>query len=482
MTVIDFSSAYPAASDVKAAGHDGVMLYVSRPRQGWMKGKLLTRSIVDAYRSAGLGVGFVFQYGGAADPDSLRGFDGGKADAIEAAQKLRDVGCDDWPIYFAVDFDATLAQWNGPISDYFRGAAEVLGVQRVGIYGHSRICHWAGPEDNLVGRVGDRWLAWVTKSWSAGQTGQDYAVLYQGTHNVTGPSGVQIDINQTWGDQWGQYPVTQAPRLKEVAVNYRSEDWHQRFTFGEPRPESEIRVIVEHVTVNDPGTPAANVANYQLRTASGSYHEIVDTSPTLIVENTPRWLTWSAGPKGNRIGLHRSFVMRGTESEADWRRYDEMLRVGAQRDAGWATRYGIPVRKIGPAQLRVGEKGFCGHHDISLAWGESDHVDPGPGFPWDYYLQLVRECQASQSPELKEDEDMSFTDDDRRLLREVHRELTQRYPSRSAYRSTDETVDTLAGFVLNADARAHELWIMRLAEQQGISPQEMADRISGKAS
>lgn len=77
---------------------------------------------------------------------------------------------------------------------------------------------------------------------------------------------------------------------------------------------------------------------------------------------------------------------------------------------------------------------------------------------------------------------MSFTDDDRRLLREVHRELTQRYPSRSAYRSTDETVDTLAGFVLNADARAHELWIMRLAEQQGISPQEMADRISGKAS
>lgn len=54
------------------------------------------------------------------------------------------------------------------------------------------------------------------------------------------------------------------------------------------------------------------------------------------------------------------------------------------------------------------------------------------------------------------DDDMPFTDDDRRMLREVHRELTQAYPSRSRYRADDRPVDTLAGMVLNADARIHE--------------------------
>lgn len=35
-------------------------------------------------------------------------------------------------------------------------------------------------------------------------------------------------------------------------------------------------------------------------------------------------------------------------------------------------------------------------------------------------------------------------------------ELSKRYPSRSKYRANDEPVDTLAGFILNIDARIHE--------------------------
>lgn len=168
-------------------------------------------------------------------------------------------------------------------------------------------------------------------------------------------------------------------------------DWTSRFGFGQPRNTSLIRAICIHVTVNTPGTPAENVANYQIRSESGSYHELVDTGANVLIENTDDWLSWSAGPKGNWCALHRSFVMRGTESQAEWRKYDAMLRAGAQRDAQWAKKYNIPVVKLTPAELRAGKRGFCGHHDVSLAWGESDHVDPGAGFPWDYYLQLVRE-------------------------------------------------------------------------------------------
>ncbi|PZT99496.1 MAG: hypothetical protein DI630_16905 [Gordonia sp. (in: high G+C Gram-positive bacteria)] len=37
-------------------------------------------------------------------------------------------------------------------------------------------------------------------------------------------------------------------------------------------------------------------------------------------------------------------------------------------------------------------------------------------------------------------------------------ELGKRYPSRSKYRTSDAPIDTLAGFILNIDARMHERW------------------------
>lgn len=61
------------------------------------------------------------------------------------------------------------------------------------------------------------------------------------------------------------------------------------------------------------------------------------------------------------------------------------------------------------------------------------------------------------------DDDMAFTDADRAMLQSlrhdmdtVHRELTQAHPSRSLYRNTSDPVDTMAGFAINADGRAHE--------------------------
>lgn len=174
-------------------------------------------------------------------------------------------------------------------------------------------------------------------------------------------------------------------------------DWTSRFTFGGPRSTSNIKNIIIHVTVNAPGTPCENVAKWQIEKQSGSYHELVDTNARVLIENTDDWVTWSTGNKGNFIGLHRSFVMRGTESRAEWLKYDAMLRAGAQRDAQWAKRYNIPIVKLSPADLAAGKKGFCGHVDTQI-WGGTDHVDPGAGFPWDYYLKLVREY-AGQAPQ-----------------------------------------------------------------------------------
>ena len=74
---------------------------------------------------------------------------------------------------------------------------------------------------------------------------------------------------------------------------------------------------------------------------------------------------------------------------------------------------------------------------------------------------------------------MGFNDEDRRMLREVHRELTQLYPSRSAYRTTDEPIDSLAGYVLNADARIHEDWVHARAAEAGMDPADWAAKHLG---
>lgn len=71
---------------------------------------------------------------------------------------------------------------------------------------------------------------------------------------------------------------------------------------------------------------------------------------------------------------------------------------------------------------------------------------------------------------------MAFTDDDRRMLRTVHDELTKRFPSRSKYRSDNELVDTLAGFVLNTDARTHEESVEREARARTTWAVELVRR------
>ncbi|MFZ2562476.1 glycoside hydrolase domain-containing protein [Corynebacterium variabile] len=218
-TVLDFSASFPKAADIHAARHAGAVCYVSPARETWMKAKPITKAVADSYRAAGLKIGAVWQYGGASNPDAMRGAAGGRADALAADAALTKAGLAGHPVYFAVDFDIPLGQWNSTAVHYFRAACAVLGRQRVGIYGHSRAVAWA-QEDGVVADLGGgRCLGWVTRSWSRGETGADYAALYQGTHNVPGPSGVQVDVNTVYAPQWGQAPITKHKETAPVDVS-----------------------------------------------------------------------------------------------------------------------------------------------------------------------------------------------------------------------------------------------------------------------
>lgn len=41
--------------------------------------------------------------------------------------------------------------------------------------------------------------------------------------------------------------------------------------------------------------------------------------------------------------------------------------------------------------MKAGQRGICTHADISAAFRESDHTDPGSGFPLDLVIARARE-------------------------------------------------------------------------------------------
>jgi Domain of unknown function (DUF1906) len=215
--LIDFTERLVPADQIKSAGYDGAVVYVSESRPGAnFDFKPVTREYADALRAAGLSIVSNYQYGkpGWPDPsDFTRGYDGGLADA-HTAQRLHAAagGAASAPIFFSIDEDIDLNTWKSVAVNWFRGINSVLGVDRTGIYGHSRACAWA-VEDGVIGRsttTGHRW-AWQTRAWSHGER-EPRAVLYQAVVNTPsspGPllGGIHVDVDDVLATDFGQWDL-----------------------------------------------------------------------------------------------------------------------------------------------------------------------------------------------------------------------------------------------------------------------------------
>lgn len=44
---------------------------------------------------------------------------------------------------------------------------------------------------------------------------------------------------------------------------------------------------------------------------------------------------------------------------------------------------GFPLEFVDAAGLKAGRRGYTSHYQVSLAFHQTDHTDPGPSFPWD---------------------------------------------------------------------------------------------------
>lgn len=407
MKLIDFAARQVPPEAIKSAGYDGVVAYVSESRPGANFGaKPLTREYADALRAAGLQIVSNFQYGkpgGLAPSDFTRGFDGGVADAKTAARLHADAGGPDTaPILFSIDDDIDLTTWNDVAVDWFRGINSVLGVERTGIYGHSRVCAWA-IQDGVVGRSstpGHHWV-WQTKAWSQGHR-EDAAVLFQGvidTPSNPGPliGSTRVDVNDVLAADFGQWDLDRTALAAASSPSF-TEHTDIRSPYHGTR-QTAVKWFVLH-TEDGNSASAHNLAKYLSNNLNRvSYHYAVDNDGQLYsLVDTNRYSN-SVFEPGNSKSINIAFA----GSHASWSRQtwlDRMQRgidIAAYIAVRDCRRNGLEAHVISPEAARAGRTGITDHNGVVIATGVGDHTDVGPGFPWDYFRQKLGEYTAPEA-------------------------------------------------------------------------------------
>ena len=214
MTIIDFSTARPPVSVLKAAGVTTVMRYIGWDGVGIYPntGKNLTEPESALYLANNISIGICFEYIASA---AALGVDQGEKDAQLANQQMEalkaPVGTG---VYFAVDYDtpdyaptlpniaANARAKLGPIGDYF-AAIERFGTgYRAGVYGG----YWVVKRLLDAGLVK---LAWQTVAWSGGNVDPRINLLQTTQKSPIADS--DFNIHEGKSEDFGQWPLAAAP-------------------------------------------------------------------------------------------------------------------------------------------------------------------------------------------------------------------------------------------------------------------------------
>ncbi|UGT65337.1 DUF1906 domain-containing protein [Nocardia gipuzkoensis] len=441
--LLDFSAALIDPQAIKDAGYAGVIGYFSESRPGTNFGaKPLPKDYCDRLRAAGLEIVSNYQYGKGVTADWRGGYDAGARHAETALRyHLAAGGPPNRPIYAPVDDNPALWEWNELIAPFLRGWASVVGLEWTGVYCNARCIDWA-LEDGVA-----KWFWQHNFSGDPLINGDHPAAhLHQTEIDKRRVGGVGVDINEVLESDYGQWSAARGasvkPEFNEVDETGISPNCH-------PRGIATVKWFLLH-TQEGNGT-AESLANYlQNPNSQVSYHYTVDNARNVVdVVDTDlcSWSVMDANP--------RSINLCFAGSRAAWSRQQWLDNMGDAIDiAAYLTvqdclKYGIPPKTISPDELGRGVPGIADHNAVTVGMGIGSHTDVGPNFPWDVFSAAVARYSNSNLKEAV----MSLADD----------ELGKRFPSRSKYRANDEAVDTLAGFVLNLDARIHEDHVEREA-------------------
>lgn len=155
-----------------------------------------------------------------------------------------------------------------------------------------------------------------------------------------------------------------------------------------------IRLIVIHTMEAPIGLKTAeNVASWfggpAAPQASAHYCVDVDSVVQCVQDGDVAWHAGNVNPQSIGIELAGQAKM----TPADWKKPDAqaVLANAAKLCAELVSQYHIPLVRLQASDVTIiGCMGFTGHADVVKGFGKGSHWDPGPGFPWDDFLEQVR--------------------------------------------------------------------------------------------
>jgi len=158
------------------------------------------------------------------------------------------------------------------------------------------------------------------------------------------------------------------------------------------------RIVIHDMEIAEGASTAESCARmFHTSTIQASAHFCVDADSVVqCVELDAR--AWHAPPNTGSVGIeHAGFA---SQSRAQWLdTYGVALLTRSAALTAWLCRtLNVPIVKLSPAGLLDGRHGLCGHVDVTNAWHQTDHTDPGAHFPWDWYLAKVKELSAGPVP------------------------------------------------------------------------------------
>ncbi|HVQ96369.1 MAG TPA: N-acetylmuramoyl-L-alanine amidase [Mycobacteriales bacterium] len=131
--------------------------------------------------------------------------------------------------------------------------------------------------------------------------------------------------------------------------------------------------------------------------AGTSAHAIFDPGEGIEMVKPDR-IAFHVGPGGNGFSLGTEHCGRTALTKEQWLSPDarSMLRRSAEWNAQYARTFDIPPRWLSLTELAAGKSGFCTHNDIRLVFGGTTHSDPGPNFPYAWYMSQVQAFHAGK--------------------------------------------------------------------------------------
>lgn len=168
-------------------------------------------------------------------------------------------------------------------------------------------------------------------------------------------------------------------------------------------PPRAVRVIVIHDMEFPERMDTAEVIARDFATrgadSKASAHICVDAD-SIIQCVLDRDVAYAA-PGANNDGIHIELAGYGKQTREQWLdAYGvRLLDNGADAASQYCLKFGIPPDQLTDDALRAGAKGIVGHDQVSRVYQRSDHTDPGPNFPWDYFIERVGHFHALHDAE-----------------------------------------------------------------------------------